>query len=552
MNSQNKGRQPFMSLAVHILQKAGILGAVLVSAAVILAFILPLLQACTPLFSGRLSAAYSLRQLLRITGYTFEEALASTMLALLVGIPAAFFIARRQFPGRKLLMSCAAVPLCVPPLIVALGYISTFGMAGYANRILSFLAGRKDNPFSFLYSFQGLIMTQGFYNFPIVMASVADAWSQLDGSQADSARLLGAGEARCFFSITFFQLLPALLSGAMTVFIYCFFSFMFVLLFGVTGGTTLEVAIYHAGRSSMDFKAAASLALLETLSAFLTLFLLNRVENMAKRLKGLSFAGTACKPLPLSKKERFPAVVFFSVIFIFFLLPLLSIIAASCTVRTGGHKSFSLAVWKQLFAMSSFYRSLRNSLYTATATGILCTITGLTAALLLTFPVFRGRALFRSLPLLPLAVSSVLMGLGMTKLVKRGNPALLILAQTALYWPFAFRQIQACLAKIPDSVIEAAAVLSPSRTDPLFRVILPSCRKGILSGMGFCFAMSCADATLPLVLSIHKFDTLSLFTYRLAGSYRFSHASAAGCVLGLVCILAFTLSNRGKETHGIS
>ena len=140
----------------------------------------------------------------------------------------------------------------------------------------------------------------------------------------------------------------------------------------------------------------------------------------------------------------------------------------------------------------------------------------------------------------------------MTKLVRRGNPALLVLAQTALYWPFAFRQIQACLSKLPDCVTDAAAVLSPSRTDALFRVVLPFCRKGILSGMGFCFAMSCADATLPLVLSIYKFDTLSLFTYRLAGSYRFSHASAAGTVLGLVCMLAFLLSNRGKETYGIS
>ena len=41
-------------------------------------------------------------------------------------------------------------------------------------------------------------------------------------------------------------------------------------------------------------------------------------------------------------------------------------------------------------------------------------------------------------------------------------------------------------------------------------------KQGILFiiGAGFCFAMSCSDATLPLVLSVHKFDTLSLFFLR--------------------------------------
>ncbi len=531
-------------------QRAGIAVALLAFCAALLSFALPLAKAWSHAFAGGAAASYGALQLLRITGYTFAEATASTLLSLAVGIPAAFLVARRSFPGRRLLASCAAIPLCVPPLIIALGFISTFGMAGQVNRLLALLTGGKK--LNLLYSFKGLVMAQGFYNFPIVMASVADAWSQLDTDQADSARLLGASEARCFLGITFFQLLPAVISGAITVFIYCFFSFMFVLLFGVTGGTTLEVAIYHAGRSRMDFRLAALLALLESASALAALLLLAKAENAARRLKGLSFRGAHASVRPLGKKDLPLVLGFFTVIGICFLLPLLSIVSGSFTARTGGQKAFSLAAWVQVLSMGGFHRAFRNTLLTAAGTAVMCSVASLVPALLLRLPRFSGSALLRTLPLLPLAVSSVLMGLGMTMLVRRGSPLQLVLAQSALYWPFAFRQVHACLAKIPDAVLDAAAVLSPCRTDGLFRVVLPYCRRGLISGAGFCFAMSCSDATLPLVLSIYKFDTLSLFTYRLAGSYRFTQASVAGTVLGLTCALAFSLANRAKEEHGLS
>ncbi|MBQ9538577.1 MAG: iron ABC transporter permease, partial [Treponema sp.] len=389
------------------------------------------------------------------------------------------------------------------------------------------------------------------YNFPIVMSSTADCWAELNTDQADSARLLGAGEVRCFMDITLFQLLPAIISGAITVFIYCFFSFMFVLLFGVTAGTTLEVAIYHAGKSRLDFRTAAILSIIESISAMTALFALAKAEDAAKRQKGLSLHSDKNDPIALAKKEIAPAAALILIIAIFFVLPLLSIVFSSFTTRTGGQKAFSFKAWSQLFQMKSFHISLRNTLFTATATGITCSMAALVPALILRLSKFIGKSLIRTLALFPMAVSSVIMGLGMTILIRRGSPVMLVLAQSALYWPFAFRQIQTCLSKIPDSVIEAATILSPCKTDGLLKVILPYCRRSIISGTLLCFAMSCSDATLPLVLSIYKFDTLSLFTYRLAGSYRFTQASAAGSVLGLVCILAFSLSNMAKEKHGI-
>ena len=171
-------------------------------------------------------------RLLRIASFTINQALCSTALALLIALPAAFFCARRQFAGRRFLLSLSAVPFCMPALIIALGYVTFLGLNGGLNRTLILLFGFKEAPVKLLYSFAGLIIAQGFYNFPLIMKNVSDAWERLPANQAESARLLGAGEFRIFWTITIFQLLPSIASSSMLVFIYCFLSFILVLLFG--------------------------------------------------------------------------------------------------------------------------------------------------------------------------------------------------------------------------------------------------------------------------------------------------------------------------------
>ena len=104
---------------------AAVLGGV-VLAALVLAFVLPLVHAVLPLkdASGGLSLVFSSR-VVRVAFRTLVLALLSSLLALVIGIPAAFFTATRRFPGRRLLLSLSAVPLCVPPLLVALGYVKS-------------------------------------------------------------------------------------------------------------------------------------------------------------------------------------------------------------------------------------------------------------------------------------------------------------------------------------------------------------------------------------------------------------------------------------------
>ncbi len=511
---------------------------------------------------------------------TLALAFFSTLLALLVGIPAAFFTATRSFPGRRFLLSLSAIPLCLPPLLVALGYVMFWGIQGVANGVAAAVLGTDEPVFTFLYSSLGIVVAQGFYNFPLVMKTCSDSWSQLPSNQHDAALLLGASPLRVFRTITLVQLLPAIATSAMVVFLYCFFSFVIVLVFGGVGVTVLEVEIYQAARSRLNFPLAASLALVETLLALLVVAVYSLVEGRGKENKGLAWdeAGFHKKNLE-GWKEGAGFVLLALAIGLFFFLPLLQLLVSAFTTRLGSpHQGGDESVGKifsnlssknftSLFSRPSFYLALKNTLISASLSSVLAVIGALFYSIFLKewevgklssrFLSKRGAnargkslGLGRILPLLPMAVSSVVLAIGATSLTTlglsalRGSPWMLVLLQAALHWPLAFRQIYGALDKIPNSTQDAARILSPFPLDRVFRVYLPLCRRSLLSALGFCLALGCGDTTLPLVLAIPRFETLALYTYNLAGAYRFGEACCSGLVLAVLAMPVFFLGEK--------
>ena len=486
-----------------------------------------------------MSSALLESRFFRIIVFTVVQALLSTLIALLAGLPAAFFTARRKFFFRDFLLSLSSIPFCIPSLLVALGYVSFFGNAGALNRLIMHITGAAEPPVTFLYSLAGIVICQGFYNFPLIMSTVSGSWERLSSTEADAARLLGASSIKVFRTITFWQLLPSMVSACIPVFLYCFFSFMIVLLFGSVGTTTLEVEIWQLAKVNLDFSGALKLGAAETALALFFVFNYTAIEQRASSLRGISFKSAQKLRCRINKKEKLPAALFFSAVFIFFLCPLFSIIVKGFSSRQS-LSSFTFSNFLHLFSNTGFLKAVHWTLITAFFTGILCTVTAFFYALLLRFfDPKEKHFVFRVIPIIPLALSSVVVGVIITMTVRRGTLVTLIIAQTFLYWPVAFRQIYSDLQKIPQSTIEAARILSRTPLDLISKIYFPVLKKALLRSAGFCFAISAGDSTLPLVLAIPHFDTLSLYTYRLAGTYKFNEACASGVVLGLLCGLIY-------------
>ncbi len=489
-----------------------------------IAFAFPLAKALAPAFSLKAPESfYNAKNIFYIFRYTLMESVCSTLIALVIGLPGAFFISQRSFLGKGLLRSFSALPLCMPALVTALGYIMAFGTSGYINKLF------------FLYSFTGIIITQGFYNFPLIMTTVANAWSSLDRTQEEAALLLGASPTKVFFTITIVRLLPSILSACVPVFLFCFFSFMIVLMFGAPGGTTFEVAIYHAGRANLDFTGAARLSIAETFSALGILFLWSLSEKKSLSSTGLSQRREREKVQSLGKKDIPFFAAFILTVTVFFVLPFASIIISSLNVQT----------WKNVFSMPRFLTAILNTLTIGAVTSVFSTAAALSYALLTMNK--KNQFLKSVLPMLPMAVSSVVMGIGFAATFKRSSPLTLILAQTALYWPFAYRQIKNHLEKIPPTTRDAALILSETKLDALFKVYIPYAKRGIIHSLALTLALSAGDATLPLVLALPNFTNIPLMTYALAGSYRLPESCVCALILGAICMTLFSLTqNKGS------
>lgn len=380
-----------------------------------------------------------MNNLFEIYFYTLKIAVFSTLLAAAIGIPAAFFTARRNFFGRKFLLSLSAIPLCVPSLIVALGYVNFWGINGYINKLFH-------TDFSFLYSATGVIIAQGFYNFPFVMGVINDGWTGLPREQGNAARLLGASEPRVFFTVTLKQLSGTIAAACIPVFLFCFFSFMIVMLFSPVGASTLEVEIYHSIRNTLDIGAGAKLAVLETVTALAIVVLYSFIVRRSQTTtSGISYVPNIRKNV---KGEAVFLIPFMILVILFFAGPFFAVFISG------------LSEIGSVIKRVNFWKAIGNSLWIGSCTGLLCTVIGFGYSVAVKMNKKQGNVLLQTIPIIPMAISSVVISWCAGLIFHRGNPFILICLQTLLYWPIAYRQIQTGINRITFETDMASKMLS--------------------------------------------------------------------------------------------
>lgn len=520
---------------------------------VLLSFFLPLILSFVPLFSSRfdfshitgVKSSFDFLQIFRIAAFTVSQAFFSAALACAVGFAAAYFCARKNFRGRKFLMALSSVPLCVPAIIVALSFIIFFGNNGILNSFLKSLLNQDEPPVNFVFSMTGVIIIHGFYNFPLAMKTISQVWERLSEDEPNAALLLGASKFRIFKTITFPALLNSIAVSFLLIFLFCFFSFIIILLLGGLALTTLEVELYKAARTKLDMNLAAKIALTEISAALILILIYSNLQKKMRvqneNLKGIR-ERTSIKGF--GQKVFFSFTIF--IIILFLIAPLFSIFLHSTynvNYTSIFNKFFYFKAWKNIFLSRTFWTAL----WTSIKIGILTALVSLIASLFFAYiTVFYNRRKIYAVPYLPLAVSSVMLGFGWLLLKPNGTELILIFAQSSLAWPFAWTQIQTSLLRIPQNIINAAVLLSPDKKTAFFKVIVPLCKKGIFSALAFVFAISAGDTSLPIVLNIPRFNNLALLIFDYASSYRFVESSAVAVVLSLITGFVFFLQE--KET----
>lgn len=494
------------------------------------------------------------KRLFKIAFFTIYQAFISAVIATLLGLVLAYFCAKKDFVGRRFLLSLAAIPVAVPTLLVALSYVFFFGRAGILNSFyFLFSYTTKNFNGNFLYSFFAVITIHSFYNFPLALKTITNVWECIDVDLENAAILLSKNKVLIFFKIVLPEIFPAILSSFLLIFIYCFFSFLIILLFGGIGLTTLEVELYQVSRFSVNFIDSVKVAFLETIFALGIV-----VAYIFFKFKTYKNVTNNRKIKVRTKMNTFERIVFFilfSLTIIFLIAPLFSIFLKSIfsfEVKNSNASFFEklkaffkvdFSHWKILFSVSTL-KAIFNTIIIGLVTAC---ISVLTAVWVIYFDFklklnSKKNLLLKILPFLPLVISSVVLGFAIrVSFSVKGIFAflLLVFAQSSRCWPICYTQLNEGFLQIPKTLMQASVLLSKNNFDAFYRVVLPIIKKNVFTGFAFSFAISAGDASLPLVLRIPKFQNLSLMILRLAGSYRFPESAILGFILVLIVCGAF-------------
>ncbi len=80
---------------------------------------------------------------LGVVGFTAYQAALSSVASVALGLPAAYLLSRYEFPGRRTLRSLTILPFVLPSIMVAVGFVATFGQNGTLNTVLRSASDRS-------------------------------------------------------------------------------------------------------------------------------------------------------------------------------------------------------------------------------------------------------------------------------------------------------------------------------------------------------------------------------------------------------------------------
>jgi thiamine transport system permease protein len=497
-----------------------------------------------------------------VLGFTFWQAVLSTALTLLVGLPGAYLVARFRFRGRSLLLALTAIPFVMPTLVVATAFNALLGPSGWLNLALMRLFAFTQPPLELTNTLGAILLAHVFYNATIVIRMVGDFWSHLDPRLGQAAQVLGANRWQALMRVTLPLLLPAILAAALLVFLFCFTSFGVILVLGGPQFATLEVEIYHQTVGLFNLPAAATLSLLQLACTLAMTVLYARLA--AQLTSPLSLRPQTYTQQRLTTwRSKFIAASIATLLGTLLLAPLVALALRSVTnlEATRGQSAqpahLTLDYYRELSVNrrgSSFYAppttAITLSLGYAAATVLLSLAMGLPTAWLLA----RARSssglmaiagkLLDPLLMLPLGTSAVTLGLGFIvaldhpPLDLRSSPLLIPLAHTLVAFPFVVRSLTPALYSIRPSLHGAAALLGASPGQVAWRIDLPLVGRAVIVAAAFAFTISLGEFGATALIARPEYPTIPVAIYRFLsrpGGLNYGQALALSTVLMLTC-----------------
>jgi iron(III) transport system permease protein len=483
---------------------------------------------------------------------TLGIGLAATVITTALAVPFAFALARLPIPGKAAILALAALPLVLPSFVSAYAIVLLLGRSGIVTQWLQ----AWGLGFGSIYGAGGIVLVYTLTLYPYVLLPTIAAFKAVDVSMEEAAQGLGSSPRRTVWTVTLPIVLPAVLAGALLVFIETLenFGVPFVLaedmpIFAV------EAFKLFIGETAPNPASAGVLGVLLILMTALVLLVQRRF------LSARRFATNARQAPPILKVGRglqAASAIYCWTIVILALVPFFAIVVLSFLEFRGPvlHPNVSLANFAGLFDRS--LRPLLNTLVFATLAAACVTLVGVPIGYVVTR--FRSgvATLLDVIATLPFAVAGTVLAIGFVvsfnsgMLVLTGGPLIMVLAYTVRKVPFAVRSASAIVHQIDASLEEASISLGRSPLQTFLRIVVPLMLGGILSGVVLTWVTVASELSATVVLYSGPWRTMTVVMFQALEGSGAGIATAAASTLIVVTLVPIALLYRLVRRYELS
>lgn len=177
-----------------------------------------------------------------------QIAVSAAFLALVIGVPAAYGLARAPIRARPVVQLALMSPLLIPSIVLALGVYLYFGRAG--------IAGTKT----------AIILAHTAYVLPFVVLTASSGLKALDSQIELAAQVLGSSRLQVLRHVVIPQMRPAIMVSLLFAFLMSFDEVVLAWFLSSTSATTLPVKMFTA----IHWEVSPVLAAVATMLTFIS------------------------------------------------------------------------------------------------------------------------------------------------------------------------------------------------------------------------------------------------------------------------------------------
>jgi len=481
---------------------------------------------------GNYARYFAEPKFLEIISNSFEVSITATAVTIVLAYGFAYAMHRSMLPFKSVFRIVAFIPLFAPSLVQALGLIFLLGRNGLINR--TFDLGIE------IYGYWGIVIADVLYSFPHAYLILSAALAVADARQYESARMLGATNARIFFTVT----LPSTKYGLMSA---IFIVFTIVITdFGnpmVIGGdyNVLATEIYNQVSGQANFRMGAVIGMILLLPAALAV----GIEKLVAR-RHYSVITEQSQPLIIRRNPRFDAIMFaYVAVICAAILLVIGLLVFASFVQLWPY-NMSLSLRHYYFDVQNGIQPLWTSIWVslmAAAIGIVFVISG--AYVIHKFNNRITRFLY-FLSILPAAVPGMVLGLGyILAFNDPSNPVYLIYGTMVIiaicnvyhYHAQGFLLSMTSVKQISDTFDEASTSLGAGLLRTMWKITLPIIWPSIISVGVFFFmrSMVTLSAVIFLITPTTQLAAVSVLLLDDAGNQN-QAAAFSVCIMATVVV----------------